>query len=63
MKEYWVIVKKMRINGKDLSIILLDNADEILEYDTFDEAKEVSDLFEHNSDSGWNYSPRQVGKI
>ncbi len=62
MKQSWVIVKKIRIDNRDLSIVLLDNADEILEFDSFEKALEVSNLFEHNSDSGWTYTPRKIGK-
>lgn len=62
MKESWVIIKKMVVGHREQSIIILDNADEVLEFKSYDEAKTMSDIFEKNSDSGWTYSPRKVGK-
>jgi hypothetical protein len=62
VKESWVIVKKMVIGSREQTIVLLDNFDEILEFHSYEEAKKISDLFENNSDSGWKYSPRKVGK-
>jgi len=62
MKESWVIIKKMEVNNKELNIILLDNAEEVMEFDSYDKAKEMADIFERNSDSGWSYTPRKVGE-
>ena len=62
MKESWVIIKKMVVGHREQSIIILDNADEVLEFKSYEKARQMSDLFEKNSDSGWTYSPRKVGK-
>lgn len=60
--EAWVIVKEMKLkNGRKQSIILLDNAEEIWEFKSFDKANEMAQIFEKNSDSGWKYKARKVG--
>jgi hypothetical protein len=57
----FVIVKFIK-NKKDVEmpVILLDTNDEILEFDTYDDAEKTKELFEKNSDSGHRYIVKEL---
>ena len=57
----FVIVKFIK-NKKDVEmpVILLDTNNEILEFDTYDEAEKTKELFEKNSDSGHRYIVKEL---
>jgi hypothetical protein len=43
------------VNGIELPVILLDNNDEVWEFDSADEAIKISEILTKNSDSGYRY--------
>ena len=43
-----------------MPVILLNIHDEILEFDTYDEAEKTKELFEKNSDSGHRYIVKEL---
>jgi len=58
----YVIVKmiKQSPSGLELPVVILDNSDEILEFETEEQAEEVRTLFEKNSDSGHRYLIKKI---
>lgn len=57
----FVIVKNVKKkNGKVLPVILLNSHSEIWEFSSFDEAMNIKDVFENNSDSGHIYSVKKI---
>lgn len=57
----WVIVKNVKYDtGKILPVILIDSQNEILEYNTYEEAERIKKLFEANSDSGHKYEVKKI---
>jgi len=53
----YIVVKmvKQSMTGVELPVIILDNQDEVLEFETETQAEEMRSLFEKNSDSGHKY--------
>ncbi len=50
----YCIVKLMKnTNGIELPVILLDNHDEVWEFESADEAIRISEILTKNSDSGY----------
>jgi hypothetical protein len=57
----FVIVKNVKKkNGKVLPVILLNSQSEIWEFNDFESAMDIKDVFETNSDSGHNYSVKKI---
>lgn len=57
----WVIVKNVKNDtGKVLPVILIDSQNEILEFETYEQAERVKNLFETNSDSGYKYEIKKI---
>ena len=57
----FVIVKFIKNKkGVEMPVILLNIHDEILEFNTYDEAEITKELFEKNSDSGHKYIVKQL---
>ena len=57
----YCIVKLMKnTNGIELPVILLDNNDEVWEFDSADEAIKISEILTKNSDSGYRYYIKKV---
>jgi hypothetical protein len=57
----YCIVKLMKNdNGIELPVILLDNHDEVWEFDNVDEAIKMSEILTKNSDSGYRYYIKKV---
>ncbi len=49
----FVIIKKITsLQGVEVPVILLDGIGEVLEFETQQEAQDLKDLFQKNSDSG-----------
>jgi hypothetical protein len=48
------------VNGIELPVILLDNNDEVWEFDSADEAIKISEILTKNSDSGYRYYVKKV---
>lgn len=57
----WVIVKMVENSNKvKMPVILLDGHSEVLEYETQEEAEKVKNLFQENSDSGYEYLIKKI---
>jgi hypothetical protein len=57
----FVIVKFIKNKkGVEMPVILLNIHDEILEFNTYEEAEVTKELFEKNSDSGHKYIVKQL---
>ena len=60
MKHYCIIKMVKTNDGKELPVIMLDNADEVWEFNTSEEAQLIADILTKNSDSGYTYYVREV---
>lgn len=57
----WVIVKHIKNkNGTVLPVIILDSHGEVLEFQNENEANEMREIFESNSDSGYKYTIKKI---
>jgi hypothetical protein len=57
----FVIVKFIKNKkGVEMPVILLNIHDEILEFNTYEEAEITKELFEKNSDSGHKYIVKEL---
>jgi hypothetical protein len=59
----YVMIKTIRdvVKQVDLPVIMLNSQSEILEFDTEEEALELADLMNANTDSGHKYSIKKIG--
>jgi hypothetical protein len=57
----YLITKKMNYDGVDLTVIMFDDQNEIMEFDTFEEADKIRKLFQVNSDSKHIYEVKKIG--
>jgi hypothetical protein len=60
MGKYF-ITKKIKYNNTDLTVIMFDDQNEILEFDTHQEAEKMRKLFQVNSDSQHIYEVKKIG--
>lgn len=61
MKESYIIIKKVENSrGVTVPIIMLNGLSEVMEFDDYDSANKMAQLFEVNSDSGWKYIIRKI---
>ena len=57
----YCIIKKMKHNDEiTLNVIVLDHHEEVLEFDSFEEAEKMAKIFETNSDSGYEYVVKKI---
>jgi hypothetical protein len=57
----YVIIKHIKtINKKRVPVTLLDSQGEIWEFETEDEAEEMKNIFQTNSDSGHVYEVKKI---
>jgi hypothetical protein len=60
----YVIVKHVRVNSnnrsKKVPVILLNSDTEVWEFETKEEAEEMKDIFQTNSDSGHVYEVKKI---
>lgn len=54
------VENKITNTNKILPVILLDNQDEVLEFENFDEAEKFRVLLQKNSDSNHEYLVKQI---
>ena len=60
-KKSFCIIKKMKINsGKTQHVILVDGHSEIQEWETKEEADKVAEIFNSNTDGGYDYVVREI---
>jgi hypothetical protein len=58
----YLITKKMKYNDTDLTVIIFDTQNEIMEFDTYEEAEKMRKVFQVNSDSQHVYEVKKIGK-
>lgn len=57
----FVIVKFIKNNrGVEMPVIIIDTHNEVLEFETYDEAEKLRNLMEANSDSGHRYEVKKI---
>ena len=57
----WVIIKYIKNNrGKELPVVILDTHEEVLEFESQEEAEKQKNLFLVNSDSGHRYEIKKI---
>ena len=57
----YVIVKQIKTETKKrLPVILLNSESEIWEFDTIEDAEEMKEIFQTNSDSGHIYEVKKI---
>lgn len=57
---YCIIKKMTNEKGIIVPVIVIDSHDEILEFDTLEEAEKMRDTFQKNSDSGHEYVVKKI---
>ena len=58
----YFITKKIKYNNTDLTVIMFDDQNEIMEFETYQEAEKMRKLFQVNSDSQHIYEVKTIGK-
>jgi len=57
----FVIVKFIKNNkGVEMPVIIIDTHNEVLEFESFEEADKMRDIMETNSDSGYKYEVKKI---
>jgi hypothetical protein len=57
----FVIVKFIKNNrGVEMPVIIIDTHNEVLEFETYEEAEKLRNLMETNSDSGYKYEVKKI---
>ena len=57
----YCIIKLMKnSNGIELPVVLLDNQDEVWEFQSADDAIKIAEILTKNSDSGYKYYVKKV---
>jgi hypothetical protein len=57
----FVIVKFIKNNkGVEMPVIIIDTHNEVLEFESFEEAEKMRDIMEKNSDSGYKYEVKKI---
>ena len=59
-KEYYVIVKRMKIKNHNEDVVLVDSHSEVWELESKEKAEEVASILTKNSDSGWIYFVKSI---
>ena len=56
----YCIVKYIKVDKKELPVIILNSQDEILEFENEDKAEEFKSILQLNSDSGYRYVVKKI---
>jgi hypothetical protein len=56
----YCIVKYIKVDKKELPVIILNSQDEILEFDEESRAEEFKSILQLNSDSGYRYVVKKI---
>ena len=56
----YCIVKYIKVDKKELPVIILNSQDEILEFDNENKAEEFKSILQLNSDSGYRYVVKKI---
>ena len=57
----YIILKQIKNEAVKLPVIIIDSLGEVLEFDSFEEAEKMKELFQSNTDSGHTYEVKKVG--
>lgn len=60
-KQSFCIIKEMIIKHRKHNVILLNDETTIMEFETYQDAEKVANIFELNSDRGWKYTVKEIG--
>jgi hypothetical protein len=58
----YLITKKMKYNDTEVTVIIFDTQNEIMEFETYEEAEKMRKVFQVNSDSQHVYEIKKIGK-
>jgi hypothetical protein len=58
--SYCIIKLIKNSNGVEMPVVLLNNDDEVLEFDNPDDAIMMAEIFTKNSDSGYKYYVKKL---
>jgi hypothetical protein len=56
----YCIIKYIKVEKKELPVIILNSQDEVLEFDTDIQAEEFKNILQMNSDSGYRYVVKKI---
>lgn len=56
----YCIVKYIKVDNKELPVIILNSQDEVLEFDTNAQAEDFKSILQMNSDSGHRYIVKKI---
>jgi hypothetical protein len=56
----YCILKYIKVDKKELPVIILNSQDEILEFDSENQAEEFKQILQMNSDSGYRYIVKKI---
>ena len=56
----YCILKYIKVDKKELPVIILNSQDEILEFDGETQAEEFKQILQMNSDSGYRYIVKKI---
>ena len=56
----YCIIKYLKVDKKELPVIILNSQDEVLEFDTDEQAQEMCGILQLNSDSGHRYVVKKI---
>ncbi len=60
-KTMYIIVKNItNQNGIKLPVIIVDDHAEVMEFETIEEAEKMREIFQKNSDSGHEYTIKEI---
>jgi hypothetical protein len=56
----YCIIKYIKLEKKELPVIILNSQDEVLEFDTEVNAEDFKSILQMNSDSGYRYVVKKI---
>jgi len=56
----YCIIKYLKVDKKELPVIILNSQDEVLEFETETQAQEMCGILQLNSDSGHRYVVKKI---
>lgn len=56
----YIIIKEIIFNGQKQLVLMTDGMSQILEYEDKEEANKMVNILNGNTDSGWEYSIREI---
>lgn len=56
----YVIIKHVPNHKGVIMPVILIKGTEVMEFDTFEEAEKIKEIFESNSDSGYKYEVKKI---